>query len=68
MMGLFCFVLAVMASTFKSKLRLEAENAAHPAASRRQRGAAAPMVAAVHYYPAYLKIARPTPSPFRSDL
>jgi hypothetical protein len=28
MIGLFCFVLAVMASPFKSKLRLEAENAA----------------------------------------
>ena len=27
MIGLFCFVLAVMASPFKSKLRLEAENA-----------------------------------------
>src|ERR1700738_1427464 len=26
MIGLFCFVLAVMASPFKSKLRLEAEN------------------------------------------
>ena len=28
MIGLLCFVLAVMASPFKSKLRLEAENAA----------------------------------------
>ena len=28
MIGLFCFVLAVLASPFKSKLRLEAENAA----------------------------------------
>src|SRR5258708_13083526 len=28
MIGLFCFVLAVLASAFKSKLRLEAENAA----------------------------------------
>src|SRR5258706_12733949 len=27
MMGLFCFVLAVLASPFKSKFRLEAENA-----------------------------------------
>src|SRR5260370_31906097 len=27
MMGLFCFVLAVLASPFKSKVRLEAENA-----------------------------------------
>src|SRR5258707_12159058 len=27
MTGLFCFVLAVLASSFKSKLRLEAENA-----------------------------------------
>jgi hypothetical protein len=27
MIGLFCFVLAVLASPFKSKLRLEAENA-----------------------------------------
>src|SRR6202140_3066575 len=27
MIGLFCFVLAVVASPFKSKLRLEAENA-----------------------------------------
>src|ERR1700726_3025769 len=27
MIGLFCFVLPVMASPFKSKLRLEAENA-----------------------------------------
>src|ERR1700731_2683477 len=27
MIGLFCFVLAVLASSFKSKLRLEAENA-----------------------------------------
>src|SRR5258706_15196673 len=27
MMGLLCFVLAVLASPFKSKLRLEAENA-----------------------------------------
>jgi len=27
MIGLFCFVLAVQASPFKSKLRLEAENA-----------------------------------------
>jgi hypothetical protein len=27
MIGLFCFVLAVLASLFKSKLRLEAENA-----------------------------------------
>ena len=26
MIGLFCFVLAVLASPFKSKLRLEAEN------------------------------------------
>jgi IS1 family transposase len=28
MFGLFCFVLAVLASPFKSKYRLEAENAA----------------------------------------
>ena len=28
MFGLFCFVLAVLASPFKSKSRLEAENAA----------------------------------------
>ena len=28
MFGLFCFVLAVLASPFKSKIRLEAENAA----------------------------------------
>jgi hypothetical protein len=27
MIGLFCFVLAILASLFKSKLRLEAENA-----------------------------------------
>ena len=27
MIGLFCFALAVLASPFKSKLRLEAENA-----------------------------------------
>src|ERR1700682_2156396 len=27
MIGLFCFVLAVLASAFKSELRLEAENA-----------------------------------------
>src|SRR5450759_5233398 len=27
MFGLFCFVLAVLASPFKSKIRLEAENA-----------------------------------------
>ena len=27
MIGLLCFVLAVLASTFKSKIRLEAENA-----------------------------------------
>jgi hypothetical protein len=27
MIGLFCFVLAVLASPFKSKARLEAENA-----------------------------------------
>jgi hypothetical protein len=27
MIGLFCFVLAVLASSFKLKLRLEAENA-----------------------------------------
>jgi hypothetical protein len=27
MIGLLCFVLAVLASSFKSKLRLEAENA-----------------------------------------
>src|SRR6266566_772150 len=27
MIGLFCFVLAVLASPFRSKLRLEAENA-----------------------------------------
>jgi hypothetical protein len=27
MIGLFCFALAVLASAFKSKLRLEAENA-----------------------------------------
>jgi len=27
MIGLFCFVLAVLASPFKSKVRLEAENA-----------------------------------------
>ena len=27
MIGLFCFVLAVLASPFKSKIRLEAENA-----------------------------------------
>jgi hypothetical protein len=26
MIGLFCFALAVLASPFKSKLRLEAEN------------------------------------------
>jgi hypothetical protein len=30
MFGLFCFVLAVLASPFKSKSRLEAENAALP--------------------------------------
>ena len=29
MIGLFCFALAVLASPFKSKLRLEAENAVH---------------------------------------
>jgi hypothetical protein len=29
MIGLLCFVLAVLASPFKSKLRLEAENATH---------------------------------------
>jgi hypothetical protein len=29
MIGLFCFVLAVLVSPFKSKLRLEAENAVH---------------------------------------
>jgi hypothetical protein len=28
MIGLLCFVLAVLASPFKSRLRLEAENAA----------------------------------------
>jgi hypothetical protein len=28
MVGLFCFVLAVLAALFKSKSRLEAENAA----------------------------------------
>jgi hypothetical protein len=28
MIGLFCFVVAVLASPFKSKIRLEAENAA----------------------------------------
>src|SRR5262245_3210200 len=28
MMGLFCFALAILASPFRSKLRLEAENAA----------------------------------------
>jgi hypothetical protein len=28
MIGLLCFVLAVLASPFKSKIRLEAENAA----------------------------------------
>jgi hypothetical protein len=28
MIGLFCFVLAVLAAPLKSKLRLEAENAA----------------------------------------
>jgi hypothetical protein len=28
MMGLPCFILAVLASLFKSKIRLEAENAA----------------------------------------
>jgi hypothetical protein len=27
MIGLLCFVLAILASPFKSKLRLEAENA-----------------------------------------
>src|ERR1700682_905530 len=27
MIGLFCFILAILASPFKSKLRLEAENA-----------------------------------------
>jgi hypothetical protein len=27
MIGLFCFALAVLASPFKSRLRLEAENA-----------------------------------------
>jgi hypothetical protein len=27
MIGLFCFVLAILASPFKSKLRLETENA-----------------------------------------
>jgi hypothetical protein len=27
MFGLFCFMLAVLASSFKSKIRLEAENA-----------------------------------------
>jgi hypothetical protein len=30
MIGLLCFVLAVLASPFKSRLRLEAENAALP--------------------------------------
>jgi hypothetical protein len=30
MIGLLCFVLAVLASPFKSKLRLEAENAVVP--------------------------------------
>ncbi|WP_439924437.1 hypothetical protein [Nitrobacter sp. JJSN] len=30
MIGLLCFALAVLASPFKSKLRLEAENAALP--------------------------------------
>jgi transposase InsO family protein len=32
MIGLFCFVLAALASPFKSKLRLEAENAVLPIA------------------------------------
>jgi hypothetical protein len=30
MIGLFCFALAVVASPFKSKLRLQAENAVVP--------------------------------------
>jgi hypothetical protein len=30
MIGLLCFALAVLASPFKSRLRLEAENAALP--------------------------------------
>ena len=34
MIGLFCFVLAVLASPFKSKLRLEAENAVLPTEQR----------------------------------
>jgi hypothetical protein len=42
MIGLFCFALAVLASPFKSKLRLEAENAVlrHQliVLSRRRRG------------------------------
>jgi hypothetical protein len=41
MIGLFCFVLAVLASPFKSKLRLEAENAVlrhQLIVLRRQRG------------------------------
>ena len=41
MIGLFCFALAVLASPFKSKLRLEAENAVlrhQLIVLRRQRG------------------------------
>jgi hypothetical protein len=39
MIGLLCFVLAVLASPFKSKLRLEAENAVlrHPLNLMRRR-------------------------------
>src|ERR1700722_13200584 len=67
MIGLFCFVLAVLASPFKSKLRLEAENAVlrHQliVLRRRVRGRAQPtnndrwfLVQMYRWFPSILKL------------
>jgi hypothetical protein len=67
MIGLFCFVLAVLASPFKSKLRLEAENAVlrHQLIilRRRVRGRAQPtnkdhwfLVQMYRWFPSILKV------------
>jgi transposase InsO family protein len=67
MIGLFCFVLAVLASPFKSKLRLEAENAVlrHQliVLRRRVRGRAQPtnndrwfLVQMYRWFPSILKV------------
>src|SRR5260370_28276706 len=67
MIGLFCFALAVLASPFKSKLRLEAENAVlrHQliVLQRRVRGRAQPtnndrwfFVQMYRWFPSILKV------------